>query len=529
MQEYDSVHDEAVALGLLDWNGRTVRRNWIQWAAIGVAAVALLLAVGWASNGALSRFARDRAMSGLRKSFASDLQVKSLEVSVFPRLRITGEGIVLHYKGRHDLPPLISIRKLTGESGLASVLMGHVQQVRLEGLEIEIPPRSGALRGKKSTSSRIAGFVIDEVIADGAVLQTIPGKPGKAPLEFQIRKLTLHGAGPHSSMTFRATLENPEPPGEIESTGDFGPWQAEEPAETPVEGKYTFRNANLSVFPGICGTLSSEGSYRGVLEQIQVEGTTDTPDFALKVGGNKLDLKTRFQAVVDGTDGDTQLNAVHAELGHTPVEAKGSVAGGKGVQGKTVSLDVSVENGRLADLLRLAVKGPAAMSGAIGFRARLVVPPGPQDIAERVRLDGEFSADSAVFRKLNVQEKVNKLSHGGKGEPEESPADTVGSDFSGRFHVANGVAALENLSFRVPGVSITLNGTYGLMDERLDFHGAARMEAKLSQATTGIKSLLLKVVDPIFDKKGKGAVVPLRITGTAQKPSFGLDVGAKAK
>jgi hypothetical protein len=101
-----------------------------------------------------------------------------------------------------------------------------------------------------------------------------------------------------------------------------------------------------------------------------------------------------------------------------------------------------VENGRLDDLLRLAVKGPAAMSGAIGFRAKVVVPPGQQDIAERVKLDGEFGADSAVFHKLDVQQKVNKLSHGGKAQPEESPADTLGSDFSGRFRIANGVAEL---------------------------------------------------------------------------------------
>jgi hypothetical protein len=36
---------------------------------------------------------------------------------------------------------------------------------------------------------------------------------------------------------------------------------------------------------------------------------------------------------------------------------------------------------------------------------------------------------------------------------------------------------------------------------------------------------LLKAVDPVFRKKGAGALVPLKIGGTRDKPQFGLDVG----
>ena len=40
---------------------------------------------------------------------------------------------------------------------------------------------------------------------------------------------------------------------------------------------------------------------------------------------------------------------------------------------------------------------------------------------------------------------------------------------------------------------------------------------------SGFKSVILKVVDPIFRKDGR-TVVPLRIGGTRANPSFGLDV-----
>lgn len=51
-----------------------------------------------------------------------------------------------------------------------------------------------------------------------------------------------------------------------------------------------------------------------------------------------------------------------------------------------------------------------------------------------------------------------------------------------------------------------LAGTYGLRDEKLDFHGTLRLTAKLSQATTGFRSFLLKPFGPFFRKNG--ATVP---------------------
>jgi hypothetical protein len=53
------------------------------------------------------------------------------------------------------------------------------------------------------------------------------------------------------------------------------------------------------------------------------------------------------------------------------------------------------------------------------------------------------------------------------------------------------------------------------------------MEATISEAagSGGIKGFLLKAIDPIFRKKGAGALVPIKVRGTRDKPEFGLDVG----
>jgi hypothetical protein len=57
----------------------------------------------------------------------------------------------------------------------------------------------------------------------------------------------------------------------------------------------------------------------------------------------------------------------------------------------------------------------------------------------------------------------------------------------------------------------------------MNFRGKLKMKAKLSQTTTGVKSFFLKAVDPFFKGKGAGTVIPIKITGTKDSPSFGLD------
>lgn len=71
-----------------------------------------------------------------------------------------------------------------------------------------------------------------------------------------------------------------------------------------------------------------------------------------------------------------------------------------------------------------------------------------------------------------------------------------------------------------------LDGTYGLRSGDLDFHGLAQLQAKPSQMVTGFKSDLLKLVDPFFRKNGV-TQLPIKITGTREHPSFGLDFHRK--
>ena len=246
----------------------------------------------------------------------------------------------------------------------------------------------------------------------------------------------------------------------------------------------------------------------------------------ITLAGNPVHLVTDYQAVIDGTSGNTYLQPVTAKFERSTVVLNGSVEGKQGVVGKTVSLDAVVNNGRLEDMLRLGVHASTPpLSGAISFHSKIVIPPGNIDVIQKLKLDGSFVVGSAQFSQLNVQEKVNDLSHRGEGNPDDADAPTVASDFHGKFSLDKGVLELRDVAFNIPGVAIALTGRYGLQDQSLHFRGTATLAAKLSQTTTGFKSILLKALDPFFKKKGSaaGAVIPITISGTKDKPSFGLN------
>lgn len=473
--------------------------------------------------------ARDYFIAALRQRYQSDVEMGDLRISLFPTVRATGENLVFRLNGRRDIPPMVQVRRFTLDARFIGFFRNpkRISRLQLEGLRIQLPPRSDkpALSNSSASPSASAPFVLDEVIADGATLETMPSDPSKNPLIFEITKLTLHTVGIGLPMTFHAELENPKPPGLIHSDGQFGPWNAPRPTDTPVSGKYTFRDADLSVFKGITGTLSSDGTYTGQLDRIEVAGTTDVPAFALTIADHPMPLHTEFQATVDGGNGDTVLHPVRARLGRSDFEVSGAIdRTAPGIR-KTIELDAKTGAARLEDFLRLAVKSPRPpMTGAIHFDTKVTIPPGETQVIDRLNLDGSFTLDGVRFTSPDVQGKIAGLSHHAQGDPKDHDPN-VTADFTGRFHLRDGMLGLPDLRFTLPGARVDLHGTYTLRSGALNFDGTARLDATVSQMTTGWKSLLLKPVDPLLRRDGAGTVLPIGISGTRGEPSFRLDIG----
>lgn len=493
--------------------------------------VLIMLALAILAAGAalyLNRFSpvnRTWVVTTLENRYDCDVELGDFNASLFPQLNVTGRGLVLRPRHRADLPPLATISRFSISGDWLDLLRHprHFRQVRLEGLVLNIPPGRGEPGRKRR---QVTPFVLDEVIADGTVLNILSAKPGRLPHVFEIHKLRLQSAGPSQGMSFQALLRNPRPVGEIQSNGRFGPWVPEEPRLTPVSGSYVFRDADLSTIRGIAGILSSEGRYEGMLGRIKVQGETDTPNFSLGISGNAVHLKTRFIAIVDGTNGDTLLEPVKAEFLRSQIMARGSVERSKDKNGEVIQLDAGANPARLEDLLRLAVKSATPpMIGGVSVQTRLRILPGNQDLVQRLQLDGGFAVRTAEFTNLGVQQKVTSLSRRGKGEHGSDDFEKTAFNMRGHFVLKQGLMTFSIVSFDVPGASVRLHGTYSLLRETLDFQGTLRLQAKLSQTTTGVKALLLKAIDPLFERRGAGAVLPIKVTGTRDQPRFGVELG----
>jgi hypothetical protein len=507
--------------------------------AIGIIACIFLLGMGVAYYAAKTRLpgiVRERSQNILRERFHSEIEFGQFNVSLFP-LKISGDNLVFRHKGRTDVPPLITIKKFAVEGSLTGFLRtpAHVTAIRLDGLQIQVPRRKDNQpkenddnKGSQNASLPKDRYpvVVDEIAVNDSQLQILPKTEDKEPLEFLIHHLKMHSVGLDRSAPFQAALSNPKPEGEIQTAGMFGPWQPDDPGQTPVSGDYTFEHADMSVFKGLMGMLSSKGKYNGVLERIMADGETMIPDFGLTISGHTIPLHTRYHAIIDGTNGDTLLQPVDADFLKTSLTATGGVVKVENIKGKTIQLDVVLDKGRMEDLLRLAVKSdPAPLTGSVAFRTKFLLPPGKEDVADRLRLDGNFVTSRAAFSGPGPSGKLKALSRRAQGKPDEPEAGSEIFDLAGKFHLRDGVIRFSQLNFRVEGAAIALNGTYGLRSEALDFRGTLRLDAKLSETVTGVKSIFLKIVDPFFSKKGAGTLLPIKITGTRDKPSFGLAFG----
>ena len=332
---------------------------------------------------------------------------------------------------------------------------------------------------------------------------------------------------------------NAKPVGLIHSTGHFGPWVSHDPGALPIQGDYTFNHADMSTIKGIAGIMSSTGSYQGELRELEAHGHTITPDFRLERvnGGKGVLLTTDYQATIDGTNGDVYLHPVIATLGHTRITAKGQIVRASditpGVKGHDINLDVTIDKGRIEDVLNISTDATSGsdqdqpfLIGNLTLRTKFHLPPGQVPVIEKLQLKGQFHLDQVRFSSDKIQGGILQLSMRGQGKPGEvkqTDPESVLSEMQGDFQLGGGKLDLPNLSYRVPGAEVLAHGTYGMQGGTLNFEGDARLDATVSQAVGGWKGFLLKPADHFLKKNGAGTDVPIHVNGTRKEPKFGVD------
>jgi AsmA-like C-terminal region len=493
-----------------------------------VCALALLTAA-YSRKRAAELRTRDWIVQLLEERFRSDVDLRDFHVNVFPRMGVSGEGLSLRYRNRPEAPPLIHVEKFSFRLGFWGIFRAphRIERIHLQRMVITVPPKEQRVAAPEpgAKDRKIPEVSVAEIECDDTELVMLSNNPGKKPLDWEIHNLVLREVKPDKPFPFHGTLTNAKPKGEIETIGQFGPWNTDDPGATPVSGIYGFADANLGPFPGIAGILSSTGRYKGELDELSVDGETDTPDFSLDNVGKPVPLHTDYSATVDGTSGDTLLHPVHAILGESVIVAAGSVVKVPDANGHQITLDVTTPKARIEDILRLAINSDKPfLRGPVDIKAKLSLPPGQRRVIDKMALEGSFAVTNGRWSSSEVRQTLESFSRHAQGQPEDGDAGSAITGLKGSFVLKDSVIHFSKLTFSVPGAGVELAGTYELRSQKIDLRGHLRMQAKLSQTVTGAKSFFLKAIDPFFSKNGAGTELPITITGTQESPVLGVSV-----
>jgi hypothetical protein len=417
--------------------------------------------------------------------------------------------------------PLATVRRLTITSSLGGMLRHRVSLMRAEGMQISLTRsdfsqwNSGGKADPPSDASNDA-VTVGRLVADGAVVEV----GGTQPLRFTFDRFTAKDINKSGPISVSALLENPLPKGILRIAGKIGPFNSSHTENTAMSGEYSLENADLSVFGFIAGRISSRGTFKGDVQAMQISGTTNTPEFEVTDTHHALPLKTDFSAVVDAASGDVQLPRVQAQFGKDEIEAQGNIARKNGK--RMAVLDLTCDRGRIEDTFYPFIHNPKSpLTGNVEFRMHVTIPPGKQPFLKKVDLQTHFDIADAHFSHASTQKDIDKIA---TNKPVKS--DPPPSTLRGAVTIKNGVARFQDLSVKDEGAAAQLHGRYDLLDERVDLHGHLKTSVSLSRTTHGLKAVFAKIIEPFFKKKPHDTVVPVKIGGTYDHPTFGLDIGS---
>ncbi len=489
---------------------------------------------------------KESVVETLSARFHSPVELDGLSISLARGVQVRGSGLRMMYLAGPSQPGLA---QLQGRPPVPMLRVDHfsfhvslhdlvhlnirIASVTAQGIEIHIPPHSagGLLTADDpQTPAKAPRFKLSvgKFECRDATLFIETSKPGKDPLEFDIRSIELTKIEEDEPVLYTADVINPKPKGDVKAFGHIGPWVSDDPRATHIDGHYIFDHADLGTTKGITGMLSSTGDFSGQFGHIAIEGTTSTPDFALDVSNHAVPLFTSFHAFVDGTTGDTTLTNVQAKLLHSEFTTAGTIVRVHG-KGHDISLTVDMPNGRMEDVLELGMKTePPVMRGSLAMQAKIHVPPGPVRVAQKMQIMGDLRINNVEFSNPKLQDRVDALSMRAQGRPGEVKSagsdrrPEVASQMAVSFSIANAMLTASSLVYQMPGAKVLMSGAYSLDGSIFEFKGHVRTDATASQMLTGWKSALVKPFNGLLSKHGAGVELPVAVSGVKGDVKFGL-------
>ena len=220
-------------------------------------------------------YSEAQVVPGLQDTFKTTVTIGHYRRFYFPHPGCELEVVRLERPtkiGREK--PLATVQKIRITGRYSDLLFRpyHLARIEVNGLRVRIPapgePKNwNEGTDENDTSSRVS---VGRVITDGAVLE-IEKEKGEVPLKFEIHKLQLDSIAAHEPMDYEVSMGIPEPPGELESKGKFGPWEDGEIGKIPLSGSVKLSGAKLRAgSPALRGHRAGRSSRMTSLSALMV-------------------------------------------------------------------------------------------------------------------------------------------------------------------------------------------------------------------------------------------------------------------
>lgn len=467
-------------------------------------------------------FTRVASVSALEKVSKCDVKIGAYHKEFLPHPGYVADMVAFTRNGAAGPVPLATIQHLHCQGSWFAILSftHRVSKIELDGAHLTIPkqippPLHENLKASLPTT-------VTDLFAPGAVLEIADSAGGGHCMRFDFPRLHLGNVARDKAIDFHIRMVNASLIGTADIDGSVGPLRMKNMKQTDLSGSFRLNSLDLSAYQGISGNASASGRFAGELSSLKVQSRAVIPDFEVKRSGHSQGLTAECRAVVNGMQGDVALQAVTVHFSSSTLLARGGISGHNA---KTLELDVDSQHAEVQDLLGVFVQSrPSPLSGSFTMHTHLVVASGTEPFLERLRMNGRFEVANGKFASKSTEEKLAKLSARASGKKDQPIANSVLVRLGGNVELHREVATLSDAFFTLPGAMVRGEGTYNLQTEAIDLRGKLAMKAKLSQAATGIKSILAIPLDPLFAKDGAGAVVPVKVTGTYSDPKFKMSL-----
>ena len=342
-------------------------------AALVILAVLLLaLAIGGVLIATHWPFSQANVIQSLQEDFPATVTFQKFHSTFFPHPGCVGEGLAFRRLGSYpNTPPIVTIQRFTVEAHYIDMLLrpGHLARIIMNGFRVYVPPPGTPKRPPAGRNPN------PQLSSEKSSLMAPPSKLRAPTMILLCSSKSTPLSWPPSVRAIlcltmsRCTTRFPQAKfvaTEISAHGTM----LTQPNSSP--GPVRLSKGRSQRLQRHWRTLSSHDDFRGILGHIESSGRIDIPDFIVTRSRHSLHLTADYHAFIDGTNGDVELERVTAAFLKTHVLANGQHCRSPGQHGKTASVDLSVHDGRIQDVLRMFVSEPKPpFNGVTSFRAHV--------------------------------------------------------------------------------------------------------------------------------------------------------------